>query len=642
MKMNWLHSQRPRTVPVLLGALLLQLIPLSLSAAVDVSAAVEKQEVYLGESFLFQIQVAGSDQPEEPDLSAITDFTVTAAGQRANNSTSVSIVNGRVNKQVTHGYIFTYRLSAKRLGDLQIPPVSVKVDGTVYETRAIPIRAKKPEETDDFKLRQSLARTRCYVGEAVSLKVEWFIGAKIRGVDFSLPLLDHPAFDVIIPEPDVIRANQDQYYRIPIGTREVIMEKKRGKLDGHPFTTLTFEVILFPKRAGTFQLPQGTVACEALAGYSKSRSPFGSSDFFNGFFGGRKEEYRAVVIPSNRPTLEVRTLPQAGRPDGFSGHVGRFEIHTSASPLEVKVGDPITLTITLSGPDYLENVELPPLSEQADLARNFKIPNEMAPGTIEGETKVFRQTIRALHAEVEEIPSVKLPYFDTAEGDYSVAQSDPIPLTVAATKVVTVRDAQGSEPVGPTGKRLTAWQRGIRHNYTDLSVLTDQRWGLGAWPRSPLFLACLAAPPFLYALLFGTVTFNRRRRADPTGKEAKRAASRLTRDLARISKEAEEASGGSGAAYAEMLDALRTFFGRKLRTPHGALTFADLKPRLEEYRVEPDDIAFLAVLFELGEAGRYGYGAADGRNIAADCETLKAVVKRLDRTLSGCRKTGNV
>src|SRR6516162_9933180 len=45
----------------------------------------------------------------------------------------------------------------------------------------------------------------------------------------------------------------------------------------------------------------------------------------------------------------VEEPPVAGRPADFSGLVGFFRISTSASPTEVRVEDPLTLTVRITG-----------------------------------------------------------------------------------------------------------------------------------------------------------------------------------------------------------------------------------------------------------------------------------------------------
>lgn len=123
-------------------------------------------------------------------------------------------------------------------------------------------------------------------------------------------------------------------------------------------------------------------------------------------------------------TLEVRPLPQAGRPDGFSGAVGKFSFAASAEPLDVAVGDIITVSMNISGNGYLENIRAPGVSG----ARDFKIyePEEM-PGN-EAFLKSFEQAVIPLNEDVEHVPPVSFSYFDPWRGMYQTIEQGPFPL----------------------------------------------------------------------------------------------------------------------------------------------------------------------------------------------------------------------
>ena len=95
-----------------------------------VQAAVQSQRVFVGQQFLLQIQIRGSDDPDPVDIGPLeADFSVTEAGGGSSNSTSVSIVNGQMTRQVQHGYNLNYRLAARRAGQVRIPSLTVTANG---------------------------------------------------------------------------------------------------------------------------------------------------------------------------------------------------------------------------------------------------------------------------------------------------------------------------------------------------------------------------------------------------------------------------------------------------------------------------------------------------------------------------------
>jgi hypothetical protein len=595
-------------------------------------AVVEKTDVFTGEPFTVQIQVLGSEHPERPDLSDISEFSVAFQGGQQNSSSSVTIINGRMTQNVRRGYVFSYQFTAQRTGRVTIPAIAVHSDGQTAQTQPISIYVREPVESDSFKLRISVSRTECYVGEPVILTVTWYLGEDVRNFQVTLPLLEKKDFFTFV-NPKVNTDPNKQYYRIPLGDEEVIGEKGKGRLDGREYATLTFQKVLIPKKAGDIVINPATIACEALAGYERQRNPFGNdffSDFFHDdFFGmGRKGVYGKVVVPSNSAELHVSELPAEGRPENFSGNVGEFEISAEATPTEVSVGDPITLKVALSGPDYLEEVELPPLQAQAALRRDFKIPVERAAGEISGKSKIFTQTIRPLRPDVKEIPPLALSYFDTREKAYKVVRTEPIPIHVKEARIVTALDAEGVPvPGATTGSEVETWSKGIAYNYENTDILKNQIYDPVSWLTSSRGMGVIILPPVLYFVLLGVTLFIRRRNADPLSLRARKAGSELETAL----KHARRASSNQEKIDI-ILDALRQYLGDKLRLPAAALTFNDVRDLLKDRGVEQGTLEKLKSFFETCEAARYGEnsGALDAESLI---QTSLTLMKQLNRHL---------
>jgi hypothetical protein len=250
------------------------------------------------------------------------------------------------------------------------------------------------------------------------------------------------------------------------------------------------------------------------------------------------------------------------------------------------------------------------------LTRDFKTPQEMAAPKVEGNVKTWTQTVRATQAQVTQIPPFELPYFDAAKGVYSVARSEPVPIKVRPTEVVTAKDAEGGTEAQPERAPLKAWQEGITHNYEGLDVIEETSSGLATWIRSPAWLALLAGPPAAYGLLLAGVLLARRRNADPAAAESRRALPMLRRDLRRGHDDPPAAA-----------QALKRYLGRKLHVPSGAMTSADACREIEAAGLEATLAREIRDLLERCEAHRYARGAAG----AADLDDLRRRVARLAR-----------
>jgi hypothetical protein len=577
-------------------------------------AAVQENSVYVGQPFAFQIQVSGDDQPEQPDLSGLNAFIVEYQGGSQNNSSSITIINGKMTKNIKRGYVFSYQLTPKQTGTLTIPAIQIKANDQTLQTRPIRINVFKPEQTDDVKLRISLSKEHCYVGEPVTLTVKWYLRQDVRTFNFMIPLFEKTDWFHFI-DPQVDQNSSKKYYRIPLADGEVIAEQGQDSFEGSTYSTITFSKILIPKKSGVIAIDPATVSCEILTGYrnSRNRNPFGD-DFFSGVFGGRQGVYKQVVAPSNSLRLEISNVPVQGKPANFTGHIGQYSIHAEATPLEVSVGDPITLTISLTGPDYLEYVTMPPLTEQKNFVKDFKIPQERANGEIHGKTKVFTQTIRALRSDINQIPAVELPYFDTTTGKYKTARTKPIPITVKETRVVTALDAEGRALPVANGSEVETWTKGIAFNYEDASALSNQRIGL-LIIKSPLWMTSLVLPPMLYLVILLFTGIIRKKQADPQAARAKKAYAKLKADL----KKYKNSESGQ-SAIDKILEALRQYLGARLQISGNAIVFNDARIILAGKGVSEELLNSLKSIFDTCESDRYSGISGSGGNI--DYKTL--------------------
>ncbi|MBU0676291.1 MAG: BatD family protein [Proteobacteria bacterium] len=587
----------------------------------SVQAAVESREVMVGEPFILQIQVAGDDNPARPDLSGLTDFTVQDMGGQQNSSQSITIVNGKYTQISSRGYLFNYQLTAKRAGNLIIPAINAVAGGRTFSTGAITIKAREPEESDDFKLAISLPKDRAYVGEPLILTVTWYVGKECQDVNFTIPLFQDPTF-VVGDLPLPVGTDQNSLLRLILDGREIIAVRGRGVLEGREFTTVTFRQVVIPTRAGSYAQSGGTVSCKVLTGYRR-QSRFNDSVFNDFFGGGRQGVYQTEITPAPLINLTVSELPAKGKPPGFTGPVGQFSMIAEAQPVKVRVGDPITLTIHLTGPEYLDNLELPPLTGQPALNTEFKVPQAMAPGELKGRSKVFTQTIRAKHGGVKAIPPVSFAFFNPRSGRYETIESRAIPIQVEEVRTVTANDALGTAgPQVVAGTELKVSDQGIAFNYEDDDLLVPIPSATPGVLFSKGQQGLLILLPFFYLLLAMGRVWQKKR--DPARSRSRRAAGEFTSALTRL-------NGLDSLQVSEgLLVALRNYLGAKLRQAGVTLTVRDLEPLLKPQGVALEIIAGLEDIFQQCEALRYGGKSADGAEL---CRKAGELIRKLDREL---------
>jgi hypothetical protein len=604
---------------------------------VSITAAVEKETVSLGEPFLLKIQVEGADVPSGgagPDMGTVADFSVESLGSRSNNSSSITIVNGKMTRVETHGHVYTYRLTPKKTGQFTIPAIPVAVGPRTYSTRPIRVSVVEPQTTRDFQLEVDYSKTRFYVGEPILVTVTWYLGRDVENGSFNLPMLEIDGFT--FTDPKVERDPNRQYFQVPLGGSSVLGERGRGVLNDREYTTISFRKVLLASRSGDFEAPEATVSCKALVGYArkdKRRSPFSGfldDDFFNF---GQKGVYKTFVARSRPAALTVLPLPEEGKPADFSGAVGFFRIETSASPTDVSVGDPITLTTAITGSDYLENVEIPPLSTNSELAKDFRIPEEMAAGIVKDGAKIFTQTLRAKNETVKSIPPITFAYFDPDLGQYREAAARSIPLQVKPARVVTADDLEGRIESNHAKSELETWSRGIAHNYEGPDILENRRFRLSTALRSVFWLAGLILPLAGFLALLFVTKHREKKTADPDEYRSRKAMATFKRSLNHPASPSSRAAGQDGDKCESVLRAVQSYLGDKLKTHGGALTFIDTESRLRGRGVDPDTIARLGKIFAACEQGRYGGGYGSGRSPDELRQEVLVLIETLDRKI---------
>ncbi|MHC4517484.1 MAG: BatD family protein, partial [Planctomycetota bacterium] len=435
----------------------------------------------------------------------------------------------------------------------------------------------------------------------------WIVKAQVKDAVFDVPVFKSD--DFYIEDPPEVRG---AYAKTEVSMHgvPVVVAETREVIKGMEAAVISFSKILIPKRPGRITLDPVTVSTNMATGRVRT----------NEIFNPIRMKYERFSVQSDSIELDVLPLPEAGRPAAFYGLAGLYTISAQASPTQVSVGDPITLTLRVGGNPYLKPVQWPDL--ETVLGDDFKIPSEKASPVIDKGQKVFTQTIRANNDSVTEIPPIPLAYFDAKTGDYAVARTEPIKLEVAATKVLTERDVEGTSPRA-VGRAVEALPEGFSTNYYGPEVLVDQTFSPLSAIVSPGYALLWSVP--LLGLLACTV-FKLSTRTSPEAvakKRRRRACSLATQRLNKV------ASADSGQRHDLLVSALRGYLGEKFDRTAGSLTADDCR-EIVSARTGDVEIAdrFGARISEL-EATRYA--SMNAQVDAAQIEEAIELVRLVER-----------
>ena len=405
------------------------------AAQAEITAQLEPRSLALGESAQLVVTIKGT-QAAAPELPGVDGLEITQVGQQS----SMQVINGVASANVSHIYLvipdregsFTIpAITAAGAGSTQ--PIAIRVEkGTGGQTQSAPSqrRSQLPapgighdEAVDavDAKgesafLRVILPKQELTVGELVPMEVKAYFRAGVSASLNGLPVLSSDAF--------TLNQLSDQ----PRQTREAI--------DGVPYTVVTWTSALSAVKAGDYplnlDLPVMVRVRERAQRFGGGRSfdDLFSDSFFDNFFEGMTE--KPLTLHTDGSVVKIKPLPVEGRPAGFSGAVGKFEITAEAPETTGATGDPLTLKINITGKGNFDRVTTNGLSASADW-KSYKPTAHFEPADRSNTsgTKTFEQSIVPTKAGAQEIPAVSFSYFDPEAGTYVTTATTPLAVEIA-------------------------------------------------------------------------------------------------------------------------------------------------------------------------------------------------------------------
>ncbi len=389
----------------------------------------ESRDVYAGMPFAVLVVAEGFDldpAPAQPAL-VVDGAKVTPIGVEP-QVTRMS-VNGQRFDRVT--WVFRWRVEASKAGTFAVPAVTITQGSKKATATGGNLEVTEIAATDDMKLSVNVPDRPIWLGEVVPVTIDWLLRKNPEDQQLSVPLLSMPD-DFAVGAPPI--TDPRAVLAFPAGATDLQLPFVQDQ-DGN-YTRLRFTVMVTPLRAGTIDLPPAQVVASLQVGTTRDRL---------GFPTARTQLFRASDVAK---TIEVKPLPQQGRPDSFSGAVGTsFSIAARTSRSVVQLGEPVDLELTVVGDTRLDGLSLGSLAGPGRLSPDkFAMPDNVPPGELseDGKTKVFRVAVQVTDPATSEIPPIELAWFDPAAGAYRTTKSEPIALSVKGGTVVGAADVKSS------------------------------------------------------------------------------------------------------------------------------------------------------------------------------------------------------
>ena len=601
---------------IIIFVFILNVISTAYAKEVKVVISVDKNKVEIGSHIRLTVGVEGAFDTDIPKLSMPESFSLMFG---PSVSTQTTIINNVV--KVFRG--FMYGFSPREKGRFEIGPVTLDYKGRTYTSNSISIEvvARTPfESIIDEKSDTSGQRVDINKMVFVELKTDKQEAYIYEEIIQSFKLYFQKGLP--IDDLDYVAASTKNFLAEKLGEERRYEEVRDGIL----YNVIELRTALFPLVSGIMKIPSASFKCNIIIRQQRNRG-----SLFDEFMGGGGRRY--PVERSTEPVkMTIKPLPVVGKPEGFTGAVGKYTMDVLAKPTKLKVGDPITLTINIRGEGNIQTIGEPLLAPEG--MKDFKAYNFEAKVTITGRgrgikgEKLFNKVIEPQSEDSGVIPGISFSYFDPELEKYKTITHAPIPIEVEHSEIeIPIHlSVEGAEMTKGQVKILT---KDILPIMSDLYSFENQR---SAIYKSPFILAIVFIIPILIVvaciyvqrqreLLHSDVGYARKKRAMAHAQQHLSNA----RELLQLDNPSE--------FYAALAKTILKHIADKLNVTPAAVTSDNIYDILEKRGVSDDVIKELRQCLESCDYGRFSSGHLSKEQMESTLDTTEQVIMHLEKQL---------
>jgi hypothetical protein len=450
-------------------------LPFNTLFAADISLTVEasRQKIFLGESVNLNIMVDGADRNvPSPDLSALSKMDVQLLGSHSNSRSSISIINGRMTRDSHEGRTFAYQITPKEKGRVIAGPVRLTIEGKPYTHPGVAIDVVGVEQQQSVVAKVVASSTSILVEEPFSVTLS------IAVADLPEPYANdnEPIFPNSPPHinVDFLEINRQQELGLKGPDLNQLLNgivdqsgrqscfainnyqnrdmMSMGSFFGDdPFKPqpIRFRLPVTRKKINDKSYREYTLTLN----YTPTKEgdfTFGPITFKGNIISGVNDARQAIPLEvyTIGPAVTVRVTPPPddGRPECFIGAVGRnVEAKATLDATTCKVGDPLTLTLEITGGVSISNMRTPVLGLQPELIKDFRVYDDNVKSETLPNGKRFSYRVRPLREGTLEFPSIKIGYYNSERRAYETLTTPPIPIQAKPTTQIATATEQRKE-----------------------------------------------------------------------------------------------------------------------------------------------------------------------------------------------------
>jgi len=519
---------------------------------------------------------------------------------------SQAISSSWINGVRTYSKTYSYTLQPLTKGTFTIGQASIVIGGETYKTipREVTITeaVDQPNGTpsadriadENLHLVAEVSKASPYMNEPISVVYKLYVSPSIVVSNFRP--MDNPTY------------NNFWSHDIPL-TRYNIEE---GLYEGKPYRYVILKrVVLYPQKSGALEI-------EPLALDVSLEVPTDKRDFFGSPIYTKTNK----VVSAGKRTIQVKPLPEAGRPADFSGAVGDFRFSVTTTKDALNASESLQAKVTVEGKGNLKLFQLPKLTLPSSLEvyePEFKEDVRTNLAGMQGSVSEEYTIVPGFQGKYP-IPSISFSFFNPATGRYQRVASDEITINVLEGPSPTA-----AAETTPRAEKSTVVS-GDQFYFIKLTPqLVPKQWN--PFFGSTAHIAWLFAPLLVIPLF---ILFRRRKEAreqDVEGARVKRA-NRLAR---KYLSQAKKALGEKEAFYVALEKALHNYLKAKLKIETSEFAKDKIRSLLTDKNVDPAAVEGFIGLLQNCEMARYS--PFSQVQMEQDYQKASEVITALDKTL---------
>ncbi len=370
----------------------------------SVTASLSRDSAEINQPVQLRLSIRPGQITSPPKIAA-AGLAITFDGQ----SVGIQTVDGQTMTSTT----FHYTVVAEHEGTFVIPSVTIEVGNKKFRTEKLTLKVGRPT-TDNggagakpYFAELIVPKDSAYVGEPIPIELRFYFDRRIWYEPYpqgQLPIIEGGDFVT-------------KKYPSPTEKQQVV--------NGREYQVLVYKTAITGVKSGRLDLQAAYQEFMIRAPMIRRSLP-GTDDFYDQSPGSDpfdSFERKDVKIEAPGRSLDIKPLPEAGKPASFSGAIGRFTLKADAQPARARVGDPITIRAAIEGLGSFDRME-PPILTDAVGWKTYQPSSDFVANDELGISGVRTFTYAAVpSAAVSRTPVVEFSYFDPDAEKYVTLRS---------------------------------------------------------------------------------------------------------------------------------------------------------------------------------------------------------------------------